>query len=66
MDLSGELFSPTVRHFGPPPGMYPVEARGKPADDQTKNELREGIQIVHAELEASGTLAAKANPGAAG
>ena len=46
--------------------MYPVEARGKPADDQTKNELREGIQIVHAELEASGTLAAKANPGAAG
>ena len=42
--------------------MYPVEARGKPADDQTKNELREGIQIVHAELEASGTLAAKANP----
>ena len=40
------------------------EARGKPADAQTKNELREGIQIVHAELEASGTLAAKA--GAAG
>ena len=32
------------------------EARGKPADAQTKNELREGIQIVHAELEASGNL----------
>jgi len=32
------------------------EARGKPADAQTKAELREGIQIVHAELEASGNL----------
>jgi hypothetical protein len=32
------------------------EARGKPADAQTRNELREGIQIVHAELEASGNL----------
>ena len=32
------------------------EARGKPAGAQTKNELREGIQIVHAELEASGNL----------
>ena len=32
------------------------EARGKPADSQTKQELREGIQIVHAELEASGNL----------
>ena len=32
------------------------EARGKPVDAQTKAELREGIQIVHAELEASGNL----------
>ena len=32
------------------------EARGKPADAKTKQELREGIQIVHAELEASGNL----------
>jgi len=32
------------------------EARGKPADAKTKAELREGIQIVHAELEASGVL----------
>jgi len=37
------------------------EARGKPADAQTKNELREGIQIVHAELEASGNLDAPAS-----
>jgi hypothetical protein len=36
------------------------EARGAPANDQTKSELREGIQIVHAELEASGNLAAPA------
>ena len=36
------------------------EARGKPADAQTKSELREGIQIVHAELEASGNLDAPA------
>ena len=36
------------------------EARGKPADTQTKQELREGIQIVHAELEASGNLNAPA------
>ena len=36
------------------------EARGKPADAQTKQELREGIQIVHAELEASGNLDAPA------
>ena len=41
------------------------EARGKPADAQTKNELREGIQIVHAELEAAGNLGAKP-AGAAG
>jgi len=32
------------------------EARGKPADAKVKAELREGIQIVHAELEASGNL----------
>lgn len=32
------------------------EARGKPADSKTKHELREGIQILHAELEASGNL----------
>jgi hypothetical protein len=32
------------------------EARGKPADTKTKAELREGIQIVHAELEATGNL----------
>ena len=32
------------------------EARGKPADAKTQAELREGIQIVHAELEASGNL----------
>ena len=32
------------------------EARGKSADAKTKAELREGIQIVHAELEASGNL----------
>ena len=32
------------------------EARGKPADAKTEAELREGIQIVHAELEASGVL----------
>ena len=32
------------------------EARGKQADTQTQAQLREGIQIVHAELEASGNL----------
>jgi hypothetical protein len=32
------------------------EARGKPADTETTNELREGIQIVHTKLEASGNL----------
>ena len=32
------------------------ESRGKPADAKVKAELREGIQIVHAELEASGNL----------
>ena len=32
------------------------EARGRPADAKMKAELREGIQIVHAELEASGVL----------
>jgi len=32
------------------------ELRGKPADADTQAELREGIQIVHAELEASGNL----------
>ncbi len=32
------------------------EARGRPADSKTEAELREGIQIVHAELEASGAL----------
>jgi len=32
------------------------ETRGQPADAKTKAELREGIQIVHAELEASGVL----------
>ena len=32
------------------------EARGKPADAKVQAELREGIQIVHAELEASGNL----------
>lgn len=32
------------------------EARGKSASAETKNDLREGIQIVHAELEASGSL----------
>ena len=42
------------------------EARGKPADAKTKQELREGIQIVHAELEASGNLDAPAPAGAAG
>ena len=42
------------------------EARGRPADAQTKNELREGIQIVHAELEASGNLDARAPAEAAG
>ena len=42
------------------------EARGKPADAQTKQELREGIQIVHAELEASGNLDATAPAEAAG
>lgn len=34
------------------------EARGKPADAKTKAELREGIQIVHADLEAAGSLPA--------
>jgi len=42
------------------------EARGKPADAETKNELREGIQIIHAELEASGNLDAPAPVEAAG
>ena len=37
------------------------DARGT-ADAQTRREMREGIQIVHAELEASGTLAARADP----
>lgn len=32
------------------------EARGKRVDAKAKAELREGIQIVHAELEASGNL----------
>ena len=32
------------------------EARGKSVDAEIKAELREGIQIVHAELEASGNL----------
>ncbi len=32
------------------------EARGKRVGAKTKAELREGIQIVHAELEASGNL----------
>ena len=32
------------------------EAQGKPVDAKVKAELREGIQIVHAELEASGNL----------
>jgi hypothetical protein len=32
------------------------QARGKPADAATQAQLREGIQIVHAELEASGNL----------
>ena len=32
------------------------ETRGVSADAKTKAELREGIQIVHAELEASGVL----------
>ncbi len=42
------------------------EARGRPADAKTRYELREGIQIVHAELEASGNLDAPAPAGAAG
>ena len=42
------------------------EARGTPADVQTKLELREGIQIVHAELEASGNLDVRAPAEAAG
>jgi len=42
------------------------EARGKPADAETKNELREGIQIIHAELEACGNLDAPAPVEAAG
>ena len=42
------------------------EARGKPADAKTKQELREGIQIVHAELEASGNLDAPVPAEAAG
>ncbi len=42
------------------------EARGTPADAKTKQELREGIQIVHAELEASGNLDARAPAEAAG
>ena len=32
------------------------EARSKPVDAKAKAELREGVQIVHAELEASGNL----------
>ena len=32
------------------------ETRGVSADSKTEAELREGIQIVHAELEASGVL----------
>ena len=32
------------------------EARGKPADAKVKAELREGIQIIHAELEGQGSL----------
>ncbi len=32
------------------------QARGKAADAKVRAELREGIQIVHAELEASGNL----------
>ena len=42
------------------------EARGTPADTQTKLELREGIQIIHAELEASGSLDPNAPAEAAG
>ena len=45
------------------------QARGKPADAKVKAELREGIQIVHAELEASGNLdkpAPAPAPGSAG
>jgi len=33
-----------------------AEVQGRPADQKTRHELREGIQIVHAELEASGNL----------
>ena len=36
------------------------DARGT-ADARTRQEMREGIQIVHAELEAAGNLAAKAD-----
>lgn len=32
---------------------------GKPASDKVKSELREGIQIIHTELEASGALGKK-------
>ena len=32
------------------------QARGTPAESKVQTELREGIQIVHAELEASGNL----------
>jgi hypothetical protein len=32
------------------------QARGRGADEKTAAELREGIQIVHAQLEAQGTL----------
>ena len=42
------------------------QARGTPADAKTKQELREGIQIIHAELEASGNLDAPAPAEAAG
>lgn len=50
----------------PGAGMYPIEARDTPADAKTKQELREGIQIIHAELEASGSLDANATAEAAG
>ena len=37
------------------------EARGKTPDARTKQELKEGIQVVHAELEAAGGLNRKAD-----
>ena len=40
--------------------MRALPAPPRTADARTRQEMREGIQIVHAELEASGTLGIRA------